>query len=436
VSRNPTDEFHGNDRRVIAAAAVGTFIEIYDLLVYGYFASILAEQFFPGRDPTAAMLATFAIYAVGFVVRPAGAIVFGHIGDRAGRRTALVSSLLLMSCSTLAFGLLPTYQTVGVLAPVLLLVCRVLQGLSASGELTGANVLVLEYARHGRQGRAVALVNAAGNLGAATAAGIGFGLARALPPGDLAAWGWRVAFLAAAAIGVVGLYLRTRVLDSPAFTALGEEPRRGGIPLVRLFRTGKRGLLVVTAWTAATSLGGYLLVGYLPSYLIRTGRLSTADVLATNALSAVALGVSTLIGGWLIDRFPLRRVAIGVLLGIMVTTVPAFLLISGSHTFLGVLAGQGIWAVVLGAGGVLGAVLGLVLFPVPIRFTGAALASNVAVTLFGSTGPYISTWLVATSGSPVSPGIYLLVVAAGALLAVVLGLRSPAAEPIASRGVR
>jgi MHS family proline/betaine transporter-like MFS transporter len=427
MRERPAASAHRDDRRVIAAAAVGTFIEIYDLLVYGYFASTLAEQFFPRQNPTAALLSTFAIFAVGFVVRPVGAIIFGHVGDRAGRRTALVSSLLLMSASTLAFGLLPTYQTIGVLAPVLLLVCRVLQGLSASGELTGANILVLEYARRGRQGRAVAIVNAAGNLGAATAAAVGFVLARMLPPEQLAAWGWRVAFLAAAVIGVVGLYLRTRVLDSPAFAALGDAPRQGGIPLVRTFRTGRRGLLVVAAWTAASSLGGYLLVGFLPSYLIRRGQLSAADSFATNGLAVLVLGLSTLAGGYLIDRYPLRRVAIGVLLGIMVTTVPAFLLIVRSGTFAGVLAGQAMWAAFLGAGGVLGAVLGLALFRVPIRFTGIALAVNVAVTLFGSTAPYVSTWLVAASGSPLSPAFYLLAVAAAALLVIIVALPAHAA---------
>src|SRR5687767_14337676 len=202
-------------RRVVAAATIGTFVEVYDLLVYGYFASILAEQFFPRQDPTAALLSTFAILALGSVVRPVGAIVFGHIGDRFGRRTALVASVLLMSGSTMAFGLLPTYDMAGILAPVLLLTCRVLQGLSASGELTGANVLVLEHAPEDRRGRAVAIVNVAGNAGAFTAAAVGYVLARVLQPEQLAAWGWRVAFLVAALIGLVGIYLRTRVMESP-----------------------------------------------------------------------------------------------------------------------------------------------------------------------------------------------------------------------------
>jgi MHS family proline/betaine transporter-like MFS transporter len=409
-------------RRVVAAATIGTFVEVYDLLVYGYFASILAEQFFPRQDPTAALLSTFAILALGSIVRPAGAILFGHIGDRFGRRTALVGSVLLMSGSTMAFSLLPTYDMAGILAPVLLLTCRVLQGLSASGELTGANVLVLEHAPSDRRGRAVAIVNVAGNAGAFTAAAVGYVLARVLQPEQLAAWGWRVAFLVAALIGLVGIYLRTRVMESPAFVALGDAPKHDRAPLVRTLRTAKRRLLVVTVWIAAASLGGFMLVGFLPSYLIRVGWLSPADAFAANGLSVIVLALSTMLGGYLVDRYPVRRVAIGVAVGTAVAAVPAFLLIVRSGTFAGALIGQSLLAVFLGASGMLGAVLSMVLFPAPIRFTGTALASNLAVALIGSTAPYVSASLIAATGNPISPAIYVVVMTAGALLAVMFGL--------------
>jgi MHS family proline/betaine transporter-like MFS transporter len=409
-------------RKVLAAASIGTFIEIYDLLVYGYFASILAEQFFPHQDPTAALLSTFAIFALGSIVRPAGAVIFGHIGDRLGRRAALVGSVLLMSGSTMAFGLLPTYSRVGIVAPMLLLACRLLQGLSASGEQTGANILVMEHAPSDRRGRAVAIVNVAGNLGAFTAAAIGFVLARLLQPEQLAVWGWRVAFLIAAPIGLVGYYLRVRVLDSPAFVALGDAPKHSSAPLVRTLRTARRGLLVVTAWTAAASLGGFMLVGFLPAYLIRVGRLSPADAFASNGLSIIVLGVSTMVGGYLVDHYSVRRVAISVVVGAAATALPAFLLIVRSGTFAGALIGQSLWALFLGASGMLGAILSLVLFPVPIRFTGTAVASNVAVALIGSSAPYVSTSLIAATGSPISPAIYVLIMSMGALLAVIFGL--------------
>jgi MHS family proline/betaine transporter-like MFS transporter len=221
--------------------------------------------------------------------------------------------------------------------------------------------------------------------------------------------------------------VRSRVLDSPAFVALGDAPKRDSAPLVRTLRTAKAGLLVLTAWTAAASVGGYMLVGFLPSYLIRVGRLSPADAFAANGLSIIVLGLSTMLGGYLVDRYPVRRVAIGVVIGAAVAAVPAFLIIVRSGTFAGALIGQSIWAMFLGATGMLGAVLSMVLFPVPIRFTGTALASNLAIALIGSSAPYASASLIAATGSPISPAIYVLVVSMGALLAAIFGLPARAA---------
>jgi MHS family proline/betaine transporter-like MFS transporter len=423
----------GSYRRVLAAASIGSFIEIYDAVLYGYFATVLAAQFFPAKDRTAALLATFAIFAIGFLVNPIGAVVFGHLGDRVGRRSALATSLLLMTVATMTFGLLPTYEMVGVLAPALLLACRILQGLSVSAEIPGAQLLLMEYAPEGQQGRHVALNNVAGNLGGATAAVVGLVLARSLPPEDLADWGWRVAFLAAAPIGLVGLYLRTRLLDSPAFAALGEMARQGRAPLSRALATAKRGMLVLAGWTAASAVGGFLLAGFLPSYLIAVAGLSASDAFTANLVAILLQAVSTLAGGYLVDRFPLRRVAIAIMAGIAVTVVPGFLLITGSHTLTGALVGQGIWAIFIGATYTVGSVLALTLFPVPIRFTALAVAFNVGITLFGSTAPYVSTWLVAATASPVAPGFYLAAVAVVGLVAVAVGLPAHRTEPAAER---
>jgi MFS transporter, MHS family, proline/betaine transporter len=276
----------------------------------------------------------------------------------------------------------------------------------------------------------VAIVNVAGNLGAFSAAATGFVLARMLSPEQLGAWGWRVAFLVASLIGLLGFYVRTQVMDSPAFVALGDAAKRGSVPLVRTLRTAKRRLVVATVWTAAASLGGFMLVGFLPSYLIRMGRLSPADAFAANGLSIVVLALSTMVGGCLADRYPLRRVAIGVVVGVAITALPAFLLIVRSDTFVGALIGQSIWATFLGASGMLGAVLSMALFPVAIRFTGTALASNLAVALIGSSAPYVSASLIAATGSPLSPAIYVLVMTMGALLVVMFGL--PAGSELSS----
>jgi len=421
-------------RKVVVAASVGSFIEIYDAVLYGYFATVLAVQFFPAQDPTAGLLATFAIFAVGFLVNPIGAIIFGHLGDRIGRRPALAASLLLMTAATMAFGLLPTYATAGVLAPVLLLVCRILQGLSVSAEIPGAQLLIMEYAPPGRQGRTVAINNVAGNLGGAAAATVGLALARLLPPEQLAGWGWRAAFLAAAPIGLVGLYVRTRLLDSPAFVALGALARQDRAPLARALATAKRGMLVLVAWTAASAIGGFLLAGFLPSYLITVAGLSAVDAYSANLVAILLQAASALAGGYLADRFPLRRVAIAIMAGLAVTAVPGFLLITSSRTLLGALLGQGMWAVFIGATYSVGTVLALRMFPVAIRFTALAVAFNVGLTLFGSTAPYVSTWLVSATGSPIAPAVYLAAAAVVGLLAVGLGLPAHGGERVAHPG--
>ena len=226
-------------RKVLVAGGIGTVIEVYDLLIYGYLAAILAPLFFPSSDPTTALLATFGVFALGAFVRPLGAVVFGHVGDRFGRRPALAFSLLLMTVATTAFGLLPTYAAVGLLAPVLVVLCRILQGLSASAELPGALLLMLEHAPANRRGLTAAICNVANGAALAAAATVSLVLTKLLTPDQLVDWGWRVAFLIGAPIGLVGLYVRTRLLDSPAFVALGEQARQSRPPIARALTSSR-----------------------------------------------------------------------------------------------------------------------------------------------------------------------------------------------------
>jgi MHS family proline/betaine transporter-like MFS transporter len=423
--------------KVVVAASAGTLIEIYDILIYGYFATVLAQQFFPQGDPAAALLATFAIFALGFFVRPIGAVIFGHIGDRFGRLKALAFSLMLMTLATVAFGLLPTYAKVGLLAPVLLLLCRVLQGLSASAELPGAMLLMLEHAPANRHGLTASINNVATVLAAATAATVSLILARSLSPDQLATWGWRLAFLAAAPIGVIGVYVRTRLIDSPDFAALGERAKQGRAPLTRALGTAKRGLLVLIVWFGVLSSGGYMLSVLMPSYLIRNVGLSPADAYAANLIAILLAAALALLTGYLIDRFPLRRVAITVMAGVATTALPGFLIISTYRTVQGAVLGQILCSAFLGAAYPVGALLAMRLFPTGIRFTAFAVAFNLGSTLFGSTAPYVSTWLTTTTHNPIAPAFYLLAAAAIGTITVILGLshRNDDAAPTEPRPV-
>lgn len=413
----------GDYRKVMVAGSIGTLIEVYDLLIYGYLATILAQRFFPSADPTAGLLATFAILAMGSVVRPIGAVLFGHVGDRFGRRPALASSLLLMTAATVGFGLLPSYAMVGLLAPVLLVLCRLVQGLSASAELPGAMLLMLEHAPANRRGLTASINNLAVVLATACAALVSLVLAGLLSPGQLAGWGWRVAFLIAAPIGLVGLYVRTRLLDSPAFVALGESARQGRVPLARALGTAKRGMLLLVVWFGAQNVAGYTLSVAMPSYLVREAGLAPAEAYAANLIGVLASLGFALLGGYLIDRLPLRAVAITVMAGIAVTAVPGFLIITSFRTPGAAVIGQVLCSIFVGPAYSVGAVLAMTLFPAGIRFTAFAVPTSIAIALFGSTAPLVSTWLSAVTHSPLAPGCYLLVVATAGTLAAAVGLR-------------
>ena len=407
-------------RRAVAAVSAGNFMEGYDLALYGYFAAYLAGQFFPPGDPTAALLSTFAIYALGLAVRPVGGVLFGHLGDRIGRRPALIIAMLMMAVATVGVGLLPTYHAVGLLAPLLLLVCRVLQGLSLSGELVGANILILEYARAHGPGRSVAVNQLAGSLGVATAATSGLLLAQTLGKQSLAAWGWRLPFLAAGLLAVVIVHLRLRIPDSPVFR--GMDLHRERFPLGTALRTARRGIVVYTAWTALIALGGYLLFGFMPTYLARFVGLSPTGTFGANLVSVLALGVGAMLGGFLVDRYSARLVALVSAVGVAVTVLPGFLLIN-QGTVPAAIAGQVVWVLFLSMGSTVGAVLSLSQFPAPIRYAGTGFAYNVAYALFGGTAPYVSTWLVTSTGSLLAPAFYLAFVAVAAgLPAALFGL--------------
>lgn len=415
-------------RRTAIAASVGTMIEAYDVVVYGFFAIVISEQFFPSGNPTAALLNTFAIYAVGFAIRPLGGLVFGHVGDRLGRRPALVGTLLLMATATVGIALLPTYRTIGVWAPLLLLSCRLLQGFAIGGESAGANLLILEHASAGRQGRTVSINQVAGSLALAAAATTSFALASLLSDAQLAAWGWRLPFLTALPLALVGIYIRLRVAESPAFRAAEVRP---AFPLASALRTAKSGMLILAGWLAANALASYLIVGYMPTYLIREVGLSPAGAFGASLAVVIVTIVGALVGGYLVDRYRPWLVAACCGAGMALTAVPGFL-ITQRGGVAAAIAGQAILGAFVGVASTVSAMLGLLLFPVEVRYTAVALTYQVTLTLVGGTAPYVSTVLVSRTGSPIAPGWYLVVMALVALLAAVIGVRPRLAANVRS----
>lgn len=410
-----------NRRRVVVSAAIGQFVEWYDFVVYAYAATVIATLFFPADDRVASLLATFAVYAVGFVMRPLGGLVFGHLGDRIGRRGVLAVVILLMGGATAGIGLLPTYEQIGLVAPILLVACRLVQGLSAGAEAMGSNALVAEHAPDHRRGMYVGFTYSFANLPAVFAGLLVLGLTNALAPAAYDSWGWRIPFLLGGVISFVGLYIRSRVTESPAFEATRSAGRVPKAPIVVALREHRRAIGYAFAMAALSGLGFYTLTGYFATYLAESVGLSSNDSLLANSIALTVAFITMPLAGLLSDRIGRRKtLVLGAALSAALS-IPAYLLASAG-TLLTAVAGQSLLAFALGVFfGPVGIVF-LELFPTRTRYSGAAISYNSAYVVFGGTAPFLGTWLVSATGSLLAPAIYMAVLAAAVLL---VALRLP-----------
>ncbi|TDT32605.1 MFS transporter [Naumannella halotolerans] len=402
-------------RTVMGASAIGHFVEWFDFAVYAYAAPMIALLFFPEFDPAAALLSTFAVYAVGFVARPIGAFVLGALGDRYGRKRVLAGVILLMGVSTTCIGLLPTYATIGVAAPILLVLCRMLQGLSAAGETIGSNSFVAEHSPIATRGRNVGIVYTASNLPPVLAALLVLWLTTALAPEAYESWGWRVPFLLGAPLAVVGLYIRTRVEESPAFLEMRETRTVETAPICTVFAEQWPAILRVFAMAAVASLGYYSLTGYFYSYMTVTIGLSSSDALISNSIALLITFFTVPLAAAASDRVGRRPMLLLAIAVSAIVAVPAYLLV-----------GVGTLTTAVIAQSMLGLALGLVfgpagpsyveMFPARVRFTGASISYNLAFTIFGGTAPLLATALVTATGSTIAPAWYIVIVTVLALL--------------------
>lgn len=393
------------------AGAIGNFIEFYDFTLYGFFAITISKQFFPAYSAQAALLATFAVYGGAFVMRPIGAVVFGHVADRWGRKRALLIAVVLMSASTAGIGFLPGYGAIGVAAPALLLLCRLAQAFSTGGEQSGAYVLVIEHSpvrERGRNGSWLVLSVMAGVMGGSLVALL---MSSVTTTEQMQSWGWRVPFLVAVPLGVLGLYLRLKLQESQTFTAAAAEVERQGthsVPLARAFRTVKREMVTLFAWVGLVSLAGYMLIGFMVTLMVKFEGYSMSSALLIMALAfLLAMPLVLAICRWS-DGLSRKAFAGGLSAGLAVWTVPAFLLI-----------GQGpVWATIAIALYIailypmnLSAGFAVVeLFPVDIRASASALPYQLSFALFGGTASIIATWLVSEFGN-ITPAYYVTAVA-------------------------
>ncbi|MDQ8704974.1 MFS transporter [Streptomyces sp. LHD-70] len=418
----------GARRRVVAASFIGNFVEWFDYAAYGYLAATISTVFFPATDRTTALLATFSVFAVSFFVRPLGGFVWGHIGDKVGRRSALSLSIVIMSVATFCIALLPSYEAVGLLAPLLLLVVRVAQGFSASGEYAGASAFLVEYAPEGRRGLYASVVPASTASGLLLGSLLAALLTELLSNDQMHSWGWRLPFLLAAPMGLIGRYIRLRLEDTPAFRSLEQEQDVARVPAKEMLRANRRPLLLAMGATVLNAIAFYMLLSYMPTYLSEELDFGTTESFLATTVSLAVYIVFVFCTGLASDRFGRRKLLITASVLFTLFTVPAFLLLDGAG-LLTVIAVQVLLGGMLALNdGTLPSFLAEQ-FPTRVRYSGFAISFNLANALFGGTAAFVGTLLISWTGSGLAPAWYL---AGGALvsLGAVLAAKETSREPL------
>ncbi|MFJ9554483.1 MFS transporter [Nocardiopsis sp. NPDC101807] len=385
--------------RAAIAAFVGTTIEWFDFYVYATAAGLVFGTLFfpPGTDPMIGLMASFATFSVGFFARPLGGIVFGHFGDRLGRKSALVITLLMMGVATFCVGLLPTYEQAGFIAPLLLVLLRFVQGIAVGGEWGGAVLMAVEHAPENRKTFYGAFAQLGNPAGALLATG-SFGLIAAWDADLLYTWGWRLPFLASVLLVLVGLLIRLKVEESPVFEAVQEnDGRPAELPLREAVRTSWRPLLLGIGVLPVAVGGYYIVTTFLQAYGVEVG-VSEQVILNGLSLAAFVELVATLGVSWLGDRFGTVRIVTIGLVGVIVLALPQFLVMETGSTLLIFVM---LCVMRLAMAAVYGPIARVLaqMFPPRARYTSISIAYQVAGAVFGGLSPIVCTALFALTGS-------------------------------------
>jgi MFS transporter, MHS family, proline/betaine transporter len=412
-------------RRAITAAVVGNVLEWYDFAVYAYMATLIAAKFFPSGDEVTSLLSTFAAFGMGFVMRPLGGILIGRLGDRKGRKTALLFTIALMAAGTVMIGLIPSYATIGIAAPVLVVVARLMQGFSAGGEWGGSTAFIVEWAPEHRRGLYGSLQQCSVAGGLLLGSGIAASINTLLPPEAVESWAWRIPFLLGGLLGPVGLYMRRNIGETPAYTrSRSERPSRDRDAIAPLALAARAfGFTIV--WTVSY----YVVLTYMPTFLQKHVGLSRAEALWSTTVGLLVLVAATPLAGWLSDRIGRKPLLIAACVATVLLPYPLFSLMLSGVPLGTVVLVQSVLALVIAVYSGPGPAAIAEIFPTHVRSTWMSTGYSIAVAVFGGFAPFVATWLIQRTGSPLAPSFYVIA-AAGASLMVVLGLRETAKEPL------
>lgn len=417
------------DRRIVLASAIGSFVEYYDFSAYGYLATIMATVFFAGDDPTSALLATLAAFAVAFVLRPAGGILFGHIGDRNGRKRALAATVIMMAVASFAIGVLPTYAAIGTGATAMLVLARCAQGIAAGGEMAGAGSYLLETAPGHRRGLACSFALLGAHAGALFASLTVALLTRTLTDGQMHSWGWRIPFLIALPLGLIGIYIRNRLADTHQFNRIAEQGQVARAPMMEVLKRHQGPLWTSIGLSTATFSGYYISFVYVPIHLQKSAGLPAGNAFLSTVATLLVACAAIPLFGWLADRVgrkPVLAVGAG---GYLLFSYPLFMLLEadGPFPYLAQIV-LGVFEVALAA---VAFTAFAETFSARVRYSGTALGYNLAGMAAGGTAPYIALWLIDRTGDPLSPAYFLMATAA-VTLAAVCSLKETKNKPLPS----
>ena len=415
-------------RKAVRGAAIGNTVEWYDFAIYSTLATYIADQFFPSGDETAALLSTFAVFAAAFFMRPLGGFFFGPLGDRIGRQRVLALVILLMSGSTLLIGLVPSYESIGVVAPLLLLLLRCVQGFSAGGEYGSGACYLAEFAPDRHRGFVVSFLVWSVVVGFLLGSLTVTGLETLLSESAMNSYGWRIPFLIAGVLGVVGLYIRMRLGDTPEFETLRDEGEVSTSPLKEAFTTSWRPILQIAGLVVIHNVGFYIVFTYLPTYFTKT-----LEFTKTNAFVSIIIASTVAIIlipplGALSDRIGRKPLLIAGAVGFALFAYPLFMLLN-TGSLAAAIAAHAALAAIESVFVSASLAAGAELFATRVRSSGYSIGYNVSVAIFGGTAPYVATWLVAETGNELAPAFYVIA-AAIITLATIMTMRETAAQPL------
>jgi MHS family proline/betaine transporter-like MFS transporter len=404
-------------RTSVTAGSIGVFVHWFEWAIYAYLASTIAVVFFPQQDSTAALLSVFAVFAISFGVRPLGALVFGTLGDRIGRKKTLSIVILSMSAATLVVGLLPTYDAIGLWAPVLLVAARVVQGLAAGGEFGSAAAFLAEYSPRKHRGFGVSWLEFGSLLGFLAASLVVFVLTSVMDAQTIADGGWRIPFLIAVPMGIIGFYIRSKIEDTPEFRSLEQLDNVPQSPVKEVFTRHWKQLLQMSGLEIMMHVTFYVVLVYLLTYQEKVlGFDAGTAALLSTAASVAGLILVPLVGA-LSDRIGRKPVLIAAAISLVVLAYPLFLIMHSGTSWAGIVS-------TIGLGIILALILGVhaaaaaELFPTRTRQTGLSVAYSVTAAIFAGTVPYVLTWLIAQTGNEMMPAFYLILVGLVGLAAV------------------